>query len=596
MSASSKHRSWLLQIEAVNLDDFICDSDDLSTIRGAGLLLLNASRLLGGQQDRLSPADGLQNRADGLLREIDERNFEISIDDVTTKLRRISWGASVTIFSFAATDENAARIKRRIEQWLSAHQQLKHATIVVEMTALGDDFKTSLEKLKTKVRRTQMRQPNIRFGEVVQEHCETTNFCDIDCKRARTVNLKEQPPYQEGSSYARAADKNYASWATHERRQYGRLTKVGVYQMVADADRKYDKIAPAWEFSEIALRGAWQSAAEDRTLGRRFDKVDGKIAVIYIDGNKFGKLFDEVGDSVEDYADLDEKLRTLRRDLMRALLDHVRDKPHWTACVKRGGLDVEKTRIETLLWGGDELIWVVPAWCGLEVLEFFFQHTAGDNWAVQVAENDTRQLTHAVGMVFCSYRAPIRAVVTLAKQLAASVKASLPRLGKEAIGRRQLPAATTDFHHQAVGNAMAYEVLESFDHLGPDFDRGRNMRRLPQMDSSDAILTADGLRQLNRHLAILKHGTPRLPVRRIHQIIQTLRRSPKGECPQLDELVARIVETNTDSTVPEEASAASHVLNDTLHWQEQCKLPAKWYHLAQLWDYGGYKLVSRASK
>lgn len=45
--------TYLLRIEATNLDHFIGDSDDLSTIRGGGLRLLNSPKFLMGQADRI---------------------------------------------------------------------------------------------------------------------------------------------------------------------------------------------------------------------------------------------------------------------------------------------------------------------------------------------------------------------------------------------------------------------------------------------------------------------------------------------------------------------------------------------------------------
>lgn len=61
-------KSYLLRVEAVNLGNFITDSDDLSTIRGAGLLLLNAGRFLCGRSDvkeELASRAGLFQTADG---------------------------------------------------------------------------------------------------------------------------------------------------------------------------------------------------------------------------------------------------------------------------------------------------------------------------------------------------------------------------------------------------------------------------------------------------------------------------------------------------------------------------------------------------
>ncbi len=70
-------------------------------------------------------------------------------------------------------------------------------------------------------------------------------------------------------------------------------------------------------------------------------------------------------------------------------------------------------RLETLQWGGDESLLVVPAWIGMDLLQHFFHHTK--SW---------KPLTHAAGIVFCSAKSPIRQIQALARELAESVKNS----------------------------------------------------------------------------------------------------------------------------------------------------------------------------
>ena len=113
---------------------------------------------------------------------------------------------------------------------------------------------------------------------------------------------------------------------------------------------------------------------------------------------------------------------------MCRLVKEIQGEERWQYPISRpgvGGKVQTKVRIETLLWGGDELIWVVPAWCGMEAVQFFFDNT---NTKDAVWEVNGRRLTHAAGVVFCSCRAPIRSVVKLAKELAESVKDHLEDL------------------------------------------------------------------------------------------------------------------------------------------------------------------------
>ena len=82
-------------------------------------------------------------------------------------------------------------------------------------------------------------------------------------------------------------------------------------------------------------------------------------------------------------------------------------------------------RIETLMWGGDELIWAVPAWCALDAVQFFFDQSA--DWRDPIRN---KRLTHAIGMVLCSHNAPIRGIVQLARELADHAKDQLSTLAE----------------------------------------------------------------------------------------------------------------------------------------------------------------------
>lgn len=592
-------KSYLLRVEAVNLGSFITDSDDLSTIRGAGLLLLNAGRFLCGRSDvaeKTVSSDGLFQTADGKKWTYDGR----------IELDLLSAGASITLLSFQATEKDAEQLRGAVADWLrtgsgsrAAHPGLHHATFAVELVPMEADFSQSVQQSLMRVRLWQMRAPNVHFGplEAGSRRDVPTDFCDIDHKRSRAVDLKKQPsrPDQlDGSSYAAATDKNYVSLATHHRRAYGRRSKVSVYQMVAQTDAPFADFRPAWEFEEIGRRDSWRAAGDVDIDGRDpYGEARNKMAVIYIDGNQFGKLLKSLAKTADKYREYDSQLRELRKHLMQQLVTTIQAKPYWRVKPRWPGEDpIEKTRIETLLWGGDELIWVVPAWCGLEAVQFFFDQTA--SWQL----NQTR-LTHAVGMVICSHKSPIRSVVALAKELAEDVKRHLSDLGREAIARGEIPAETEDFQHQACGNALAYEVLESFDHLGRDFHEARRDLRFRQMSETDAILTAAGLKQLVGHLAILKHGgesTPPLPLRRLHQIAQVIHReswSAGGEqspaaaqasvpATAYQKLVQRIAQTTGGGP------AFQDLLNDPLHWKTADRLPAKWFHLLELWNYAGY--------
>jgi len=69
---------------------------------------------------------------------------------------------------------------------------------------------------------------------------------------------------------------------------------------------------------------------------------------------------------------------------------------------------VKRCRFELLQWGGDELLFVVPAWLGLPVLQQFFR---------QVYTWRDKPLTHSAGMVLCPRKTPIARAQKLAEEL-----------------------------------------------------------------------------------------------------------------------------------------------------------------------------------
>jgi hypothetical protein len=106
----------------------------------------------------------------------------------------------------------------------------------------------------------------------------------------------------------------------------------------------------------------------------------------------------------------DTTLRGKREDLLKGLLKALgresKESADWTSRDwmfpkrKTPGRDpgaeakpeiVSKLRFETLLWGGDELVWVVPAWQGWWTLDFFFRKAR--RW-----EYNNIPLKHAAGL------------------------------------------------------------------------------------------------------------------------------------------------------------------------------------------------------
>lgn len=189
------------------------------------------------------------------------------------------------------------------------------------------------------------------------------------------------------------------------------------------------------------------------------------------------------------------------------------------------------------MWGGDEMIWVMPAWCALETVQLFFRQTS--DWRLG---KDHPLLTHAVGLVLCSHKSPIRGAVRLARDLADNAKDLL----KSATKDKGQPA----YYNRPEANVVAYQVLESFDHLGEDTQAARERHRFAGMKDNQMILSSQQLDELITYLNTLKNSV-RLPQTRLHQIGQFLQRTPLPDAQSGDaeewsaykSMVQRVAET-----------------------------------------------------
>lgn len=616
---SSSDQQWLLRVEAVNLGAFIYDSGDLSTIRGAGLLVLSLHLHLTdwdveqqtfGYAGLLKYGHASQPAPDPLAVHL---RWHVPVGQgpnrTSIELDLISAGASVVIYRFHAQPEQAERLQHLVESYLSTHPRLRFATFAVATGPLckvdekNDDFFVSSEQILRALRKRQLQTLTVGPGwtdnGTVRNSAHHDRFCDIDGKRAAVCSLNNpEDSRNPGSAYARAVDKNFASQATEVRRSFGRLARIRLYHMVGSVDSHtkdnptgddliLKHFRPTWELQDIAARGVRRVPTDQRLNPDPLDQLAGKIAVLYIDGNKFASQIRQHAITPESAQHVDRRILSLRRQLLRELVRHIQSdsRPYWRVRTQQtaGHAVDQQFRIETLMWGGDELIWVVPAWCGLEVVRFFFEHTR--NWSL--CDSDVRnssRLTHAAGLVFCSHKSPIQSVVSLAKQLAEDAKQTL--------ASRHIDTDDLSFYQQPSANCLAYQVLESFDHIGGDFDRARARHRFPSMSAAESVLSCDQLQQLINHINQLKHQV-RLPGTRRHQIGRLLRSSDLAATLSAEalaetnygRLIQRIAQTVQSQGLTEQQ--VSVLLNSQIGGTTPLSPSARWYHIVELWDYLG---------
>lgn len=175
-----------------------------------------------------------------------------------------------------------------------------------------------------------------------------------------------------------------------------------------------------------------------------------KMAVLYADGNDFGKLKAKHCKSGEDHGRFSGLVLHGRRRLLAAMVQAAFEQRF---NLERNGRRETVIPMETLLWGGDEFCVVFPACLALTLLETIEPMLKGLDWMFE-----GQRLTHSLGLVICPDTTPIREVRRLADELADSVK-GLRDIQGRAIGRK--------------GNYLQYMVLLGMDPPpeGPEYFR-----------------------------------------------------------------------------------------------------------------------------
>ncbi len=483
--------SCYIRVEAVNLDNLIGDTQTLHVIRGGSALITNA------------------------------------IDEVAAKfggqMRPIFSDASSGVFEASGAAMDASTAESLCED-VRGHLRsgiFRHATFVVAF-ALEDitsdhSFGAVCEELLAKNRWQQMQQPSLSLSCVFGAGVAAARlFCELDAIRPATEKYRSS----SGSKDICAV--------CHDRITLGKDTKENFYEKelgpgvtlksgFAQSFEDISKVEPA----ALAAKGVSPRLAD-------------KIAVIYIDGNGIGKLMrglDDTGKVVEASKDYKNYRRQFLNELVLGRVETDRD-GLWTG----GKANDKYNRIELLMWGGDEMTLVVPAWKGWETLSLFYQ--LSKDWQL-----NGQLLSHAAGMVFCSHKSHIHHQVNLAHRLAGEVKACA-----------------------SPGNRFACQVLNGFDYVDADLDAAR--RPLCGESGESLLLSGLAMQGVTEGLAALREAVSRVQVYDLVEELATDSTAAASE--KADKLMAALT-----AQVPNHAE-----ITDCLG-----KGRTFWLHLRELWNF-----------
>ena len=344
----SKSQEWCLRIEAVNLDHAVFDTHDISTIRGGSFMLLEVVNKLSEKISTLIP-------------------------EVT--------GASVGLFSFTCNDlQEKDNLIIAVEKELKK-QTGKFATFVYACLPLSDkdEFAETEQLLMAKCRWQQYRTLSFALPESpATDECEMNGVRPADAKISRSdgdvaVSVAVKKRFEEGRELR---DKLYREL-------------LGELEMKTQFTRDIESLA-----------GITKSGA-----------TEGKIALIHLDGNKFGKIRAESCRTLKDLKDFNNFIqKEIQEPSLKRLLT-VATKQQNTGFRTKS----DEVRIETLMWGGDEIEWIVPASQLMNTLQIFFEVASSKIFK-------GTPLTYSAGVVVCSHTVPILQIRRYAEQLCGIAK------------------------------------------------------------------------------------------------------------------------------------------------------------------------------
>lgn len=457
-------------------------------------------------------------------------------DEFQGQLHPISTAASQGLFWADASDDNDD-LQERVIDFL--HKKTAgHATFAIAgQKDIPENFSKVLELLEAKIHRQQWRIPTVSIPETAA----TAQECHLDGWRPGV----DRHPHNENARISRAAT---------FRRKQGVQVKRRFFSNIF-GDKGSERIVSTNDLTELAV---------DRSKGI----LSGKIAFIHVDGNSFGSIRRTYCHSEESRRQFDKSFQEDFRNngFLKALLELATSDPDF---LTEGEGGKPALRLEVLLWGGDEMTLVVPAWQGWRVMRLFYEK------ARELHFNGT-PLSQRAAMIFCHHNAPILLIRQLAEEMLGVTKKDIqarldefPQVRRLGIDEQaRLRAQLTDHD---LGDALHYLVLESFDLL-----RGDVRQFLSEYyrggDYANLLVYSREMKDLLEAIYTIQAGVSR---GKAIQVIEAIR--------QKDQAKAKAILKDIFDLVPGEnrgrVKTAVNVLTNDMTCLE------RWYLVTDLWDY-----------
>jgi hypothetical protein len=510
---NNSNHNHVLWIEGVDFAETLFDSEKLSIIRGA-------SRTLEEMPPYVSKI--VENAFPG---------FTV-----------IASGASMAGYVVSGTDTQVLQVRSDIDEGLSQtpgdglkdppfrHMRFHTAHI---SCATEEEVPRAIEQARAVIRLAQLREPGVRH-----------DFPATD--------VKPCPPYDSirpaTEDVVLPSGKSVLSSASAARWRFGRAQRQQM--LVANLRDR----ALVDDFQEMVYKPPNLAGGKPLPIS-----VRNKIAVFMADGDKFTELRNRIKATLNSTpkglevfsSALNRRTKELLKHLVEAMEAHEKAGGDAKKAVSievldstrhRGKRDVNELlketpllRIETLMVGGDDTLFVVPAWLGWWLAVNFF--TCANGWAIDtkdmkdvglegVTPPADAKLLFSAGMVIAPVKTPIRALKAAAWDLMQIAKDSGGGLEIEVLESLEPPAAgIIDYRDRLLGDS--WREAEGAD-------RKRKSRlTISRADVSGAFTTIAGL---------TIDGTD-VPFSQLHHALRQARRAgPLSEKAAADKTRATILE------------------------------------------------------
>ena len=477
----SQSQEWYLRVEAVNLDHSVFDTYDISTIRGGSFLLLDAVKTLHEKIPELHP-------------------------EVT--------GASVGLFRFTSCDqkdENA--ILGEVEKALKEQMKTKHfATFIctIRPVSAEEPINESIERLIAECRWQQYRT----LSFVLPNASNAMNECPMNGVRPADAKIERSKVNVD------------VSIAVKERFDNGRKLRNGLYESLLG--------------KTVTVKAKFTSDLETLAGKTEDGATEDKIALIHLDGNTFGTIKAENCKTLHDFKDFNKVIqKSIQEPALERLLLFATNPENTGFRTKDKD---KKVRIETLMWGGDEIEWIVPASQLWDTLQIFFEVASSPQFK-------EKALTYSAGVVVCRHTVPILQIRRYAEQLCGIAK---------------------DASKAAPSNQFALLNMSSFDAIHRDVGNFLDTYYHPAK-KNDFVVPFSDMEALRQHVRLIKKYFPK---NKLYEIVAALQ-DPLQAKKKADEIIDRALKMISKpwKEPTKKAIEAITASNDN-----------KWFFISDIWS------------